>query len=216
MTGERCGSWHLCDLMEQAFSLPKFLELPMAYGTSRGLWLKRLPEDLFIRPFRYLKMIRSHFENSGLDDGDRDKIEKSLPELGYIWLWRNCPYERAASLYCAEQLGVWRSRKASEAERNINAEILLDESKLKNCLSRTKGELIHNWHGYFANRDVLRVSYEDLRDDPYKIIACIAEKLNLKINAGFQYSPTFFKSTNRITPVLIEKIRKIDGILHKG
>lgn len=216
MTGERCGSWHLCDLIEQAFSLPKFLELPMAYGTNKSLWLKRLPKELFLKTFNHLKIIRSHFENSGLNDSDRDKIEKSIPELGYLWLWRNCPYERAASMYCAEQLGVWRSCKASEAERYINTQVSLDEYKLLSCLKRAKAELINNWHGYFTNRDVLRVYYEELRDDPYKIIDHISEKLNMKIKSGFQYRPNIFKSTNKITPVLIDKMRRIDEKLHTG
>lgn len=218
MTGERCGSWYLTDLLRHALALEdEFLELPMAYGTEDAYWVRRLPHELLGNPPHYLKVLRSHFIQAGFDDGDRMQINQRLPGIRYIWLWRDDVFARAASLYCAENLRTWRVENPEQRREFICSRVEVNDDRLWDCLQRVRRESTTNWHPYFwKEENVVRVTYEALLESPATAVNRICWELGLDFRKNWfeSYEPTYLKATHHQIPDLILKLRKLDETMH--
>lgn len=171
---KRCGSSHLCALLESSGQLGRPAEylhpnrvdhLPVCSPSeAAAVWGGILDEATTTNGVSALKVFYSHVERPRMA-----RLRDRLAALHFVVLERRDRLAQAVSLARAIQTGAWSAHQLWEAEPTYDAGLI----------GTALAEIEHNlasWEGFFAIRKILplRIVYEDLVENPSTVVGAIA------------------------------------------
>jgi len=234
-TSSRSGGTYFCDLLKQT----EMLGIPNEYVHAQAgqFWAPRLGLKSTVIDRRFVKaLVRQRATPNGVfgvkvTPGVYDDFARHVAPKLHIFFTRSDIVRQAISLYRAEtsnqfhrlteqaqqkvaQQGVDLSAPSVQRWASTNKptqDIPFDPAEIKKCQA-TIERINHLWEEKFrqANIDPLRVTYEQLCEDPVRVINTVAEHLDVSL-PEFTPQPSLRIMRDELTEQWVQQMAELEG-----
>lgn len=148
-----------------------------------GEWLRvlRSKDDFESHPPIFMKNIFHQHMQLFEDNNNADYIKKIIPNIRFIHLKRSNVKEHIISQYFAEITNTWHVLGGEELSNYQNIQVPLDIDLLRKCCEAV-ASYNSNWDYFLKGESYLTIYYENLVDNPHKILSNINDFYNLLID----------------------------------
>jgi len=128
------------------------------------------------------KVMRSQFIRWGFRDINSKIIEKTFPDIKYIYLIRKNFYDIVVSDYMAHEMNKWTIQNKSNFNKICNMKIKFNQIKALNVFDNLYYECIeNNWTNYLEGKEekYIKINFKELTTDTKNTVKKIFEFLKL-------------------------------------
>jgi trehalose 2-sulfotransferase len=141
---------------------------------------------------------------------DMARLNLAFGTTLFVHLTRPNKLDQAVSYLKAQQTGLWhRSADGSELERTApHREPVYDRAKIANCVDLMT-DYDRSWNDWFTREGIepVRLSYDDLSDDPRSVLRQVLERLGLDPAAADGVSPKVKKLADQTNDDWVAQFR---------